>query len=489
MQTSAVESSQNVTTTDFVRKIIHFSIPSWIGFIINVGSTIIITRYFLPDAFGLINTFNATATLFMAIVCLGLDSGFMRYFYDTPDGYDRNRLFLISILIPFLILLVLSILMLTIASARLSIFIFGMDNFFIMSLLVVNVVELLVIRFVTIYYRMEGSTFLYGLLTVSMQLALKGSLVFAAFVKPDYGFAILSSVMALVCLVLVFIIFNGRRLLPSKKTYSIAEIKLLKPFFVYSIYTWPIPILLYFNILAIQLIIRSQLGNEAVGIFTSVNVFIGVIAVMQAGFATYWSGFMFENYQTQSNRIIKMHDYLSFLLIVLMVSFLLFRDLMFLLLGAKYQVSKPFFALLLLYPLLMILSETTAYGISIAKKSHLMFNITFISVALNLGIIWLLIPLWGLIGVCIGSAVSAVVLFLLQSYYAQKYYRSIEHVGRTIFALFSLVILAMGNLFFNNFFGGIAAISFVILLTAVFVYRKEISTMIIMIKKKVPETI
>lgn len=489
MQPSTDENAHIVTTAEFIRKIIHFSIPSWIGFFINIGSTIVITRYFLPDAFGLINTFNATATLIMAIVCLGLDSGFMRYFYDTPEGYDRNRLFLISILVPFLILLALSAVMLTIASAQLSIFIFGTDNFFIMSLLTVNIFELLIIRFITIYYRMEGNTFLYGMLTVSMQLALKGSLVFAAFIKPEYGFAILSSVIALVCLVTVFIVFNGKRFIPSKKTYSIAEIKLLKPYFVYSIYTWPIPILLYFNILATQIIIRSQLGNEAVGIFTSVNVFVGVIAVIQSGFATYWSGFMFENYQTQSSRIIKMHDYLSFLLIVLMVCFVLFRDLMFLLLGAKYQVSKPFFALLLLYPLLMILSETTAYGISIAKKTHLMLIITFISVMLNLTIIWFIIPQWGLIGACVGSAVLAVVFFLLQSYYAQKYYRSIEHVGRTIFTIFSLVSLAVGNLLLNDLFWGAASLSITILLTAVLVYRKEILNIINMSKRTIPEAV
>jgi O-antigen/teichoic acid export membrane protein len=321
---------------------------------------------------------------------------------------------------------------------------------------------------------MEGNTFLYAILSIAMQLALKGSLVFAALVKPDYEFAILSSVIAMISMVVVFLFFAGRTLFPSRKTYSIAEIRSLKKFFIYSLYTWPVPILLYFNILATLIIIRVKLGNDAVGIFTSVSVFVGVITVLQAGFSTFWSGYMFENYKTQVLRITRMHDYMSFFIIVLMACFVLFRDVIFLLLGAKYQVSKPFFALLLLYPLLLILSETTCYGISIAKKTELLLIVTFLSILLNLGIIWMLIPSWGLIGACIGSAVSAFVFFAVQSYFAQKYYRSIEHAGRTVFTVFSVVVLAVGNQIFNNSFGGLTALSMTGLLFAGLVYRKQI---------------
>jgi len=489
MQASPVENSENIEKTDFILKIIKFSIPSWIGFIINIVSVAIITRYFLPDAYGLINTFNASSTLIMGLVCLGLDSGFIRYFFEPPDGFNRNRLFLISILIPLLILLVLSAVSLTVASTRLSIFIFGMDNFFLMILLFGNVISLLVIRFVTIYYRMEGNTFLYAILSIAMQLALKGSLVFAALIKPDYEFAILSSVIAMISMVVAFLFFTGRTLFPSRKTYSIVEIKSLTQLFIYSLYTWPVPILLYFNTLATLIIIRVKLGNEAVGIFASVSVFIGVIAVLQAGFSTFWSGYMFENYKTQVLRITRMHDYISFFIIVLMACFVLFRDAMFLLLGAKYQVSKPFFALLLLYPLLLLLSETTCYGISIAKKTNLLLIVTFSSVLLNLGTIWLLIPSWGLLGACFGSAVAGFVFFAAQSYYGQKYYRSIEHAGRTVFTVFSIVVLAAGNLVFNNSFWGLTALSMTSILFAGLVYRKEITQIISFSKDSISGTI
>ncbi len=482
MQSRPVENSNNVEKTGFILKIIKFSIPSWIGFIINIVSVVIITRYFLPDAYGLINTFNVSSTFIMGLVCLGLDSGFIRYFFEPPDGFDRNRLILISILIPVLILLVLSAALLTVASTRLSIFIFGMDNSFLLVLLFGNVISLLVIRFVTIYYRMEGNTFLYAIFSIAMQLALKGALVFAALVKPDYEFAILSSVIAMISIVVVFLLFAGRRILPTRKTYSIVEIRSLKQLFIYSLYTWPVPILLYFNTLATLIIIRVYLDNAAVGIFSSVSVFVGVIGVLQGGFSTFWSGYMFEHYKTQVFRITRMHDYISFFVIVLMACFVLFRDVMFLLLGAKYQASKPFFALLLLYPLLLLLSETTCYGISIAKKTSLLLIVTFSSVLLNIGTIWLLIPSYGLLGACFGSAVAGFVFFGAQSYYGQKYYKSIEHCGRTFFTVLSIVVLAVGNLLLNNSFWGLIALSMTGLLLAGFVYRNEILQIISFVK-------
>jgi O-antigen/teichoic acid export membrane protein len=199
---------------------------------------------------------------------------------------------------------------------------------------------------------------------------------------------------------------------------------------------------------------------------------------------------MFENYKSQSAKIIKMHDYISLALIMVMCLFVLFREPMFYLVGKNYQASKPFFALLLLYPLLLTLSETTSYGISIAKKSNLMFLLSIICFILNIGISWLLIPSFGIVGACIGSAVSAIVFFALQSYFGQKYYRSIENTGRLIFTVSSLVLLACGNLFLSNS-PWLAFFLFIsIFFLSIFVFRKEmleIRLMLLGLKAKMVE--
>ena len=112
--------------------------------------------------------------------------------------------------------------------------------------------------------------------------------------------------------------------------------------------------------------------------------------------------------------------------------------------------------------------------ISIAKKTYLLLILTFLSTLLNLGISWMLIPSWGLIGACLGSAISGIFYFVAKSYYAQKYYKSIGHAVRTVFTVLSVIVLAAGNLLLNNSFWGIVALTMTVLLFAGLVYYREI---------------
>jgi O-antigen/teichoic acid export membrane protein len=468
----AKEKLLNTDHRSIAIKIVKFSIPSWVGFFINIFSVIILTRYFLPDVYGLINTFNATGTFLMGLVCLGLDSGFMRYFFEPPAEYDRKQLFFISMTIPVMTLLFVSLVLLIAIPSQLSKLLFGIENFFILILLAVNVVAQLITRFLTIYYRMEGNTRLYSILTIGMQVSLKGGLVFAALIKPTYEFAMLCSVIVIVLMVIVFLLLFGNKIMPEKKWINFKNIKNLRSFFRYSIYTWPIPSLLYFNIIATLILIREKLGSVEVGIFASVSVFVGIIGVLQTGFSTFWSGYMFENYKTKNHFIKQVHDYVSFFTIILMCSFLLFRDLMFLLIGKNFQNSKPFFAILLLYPLFLILSETTCYGVSIAKKTGLLLIVTVLTMVSNLAIIWIFVPSWGILAPCFGSAISGLVFFVLQTYYGQQYYTSLLSWKRTIFAILILIVLALGNLVYIDSFLSIVILVLICAVLSLVVYRE-----------------
>lgn len=458
-------------------KIIKFSIPSWVGFVINIVSAIVVTRYFLPKDYGLVNTFIASGTFLMGFVCLGLDSGFMRYFFEPPPNFDRKRLFFVSMVIPIMALVVISLIFLIAIPSQLSTFLFGIDSFFLLLLLALNVVAQVITRFLTIYYRMEGNTLLYSILTIGIQVALKGGLLIAVFIKPTYEFAILSSVIVIIIMVIVFLFLFGKKLMPEKKWATFTSIKKLGSFFRYSIYTWPIPSLLYFNIIATLILIREKLGSTEVGIFASVSIFVGIIGVLQSGFSTFWSGYMFENYKTKNHFIKQVHDYVSFFIIILMCTFLLFRDVMFLMIGKNFQDSKPFFAILLLYPLFLILSETTCYGISIAKKTGLLLIITVFTMVSNLAVIWFFVPSWGILAPCFGSAISGLIFFSVQTYFGQKYYTSILSWERTIFTIIVMIILAIGNLIYSESFLSIFILVLICCVISLIVYREIVAQM------------
>ena len=466
-----------------INKIIKFSIPSVINFVINILSAIIVTRHFNPSDYGLINTFNATSTFMMAIACLGLDSGFIRYFFDLPSGYDKKMLFLSSITIPIIALLLFSIIIFIFPN-NISSLLFGINNNFLLILLSINVFSTIIIRFLTILYRMDGNTLMYTLLIISVQVSLKGALIFAAFVKPNLFFSINSIVISTLFIVLSFIIYNYNYFKPIN-IHFITKLYNLIDFFKYSIYSWPIPTLLYFNILTTLLILRLKLGNEAVGIFSSVSVFVGLIGVLQTGFTTFWSGFMYENYQKKQTQIKKINEYVSFLTIIIFIGFIVFKDMMYLLIGKNYHETKPYFAIILIYPLMLLLSETTSYGISIAKKSGLLLVITLGTILINLTLTWVLISKLGILGVAIASGFSGIFFYLAQTYFGQKYYNSLENLNKVIFLVFMILFLSICNLIFNSSFISLLFICFLVFLITCLVYKNILKNVfdLLLIKK------
>lgn len=461
-----------------LNSVLAFSVPAWFTFVVNLAAAVVLTRHLQPEVYGVVNTFQASVTLLTFLVCVGLDNGFLRYFVEPPPGYDRHGLLVVCLAAPLTVLLIAAVLVLPFASAELPRALFALEDRALTALLVASVATGVVTRLVTVYYRMEGNAWLYGTFSVALQVMLKGSMLGAALVRPDYFTVTWVSVLAVAMGVAGFVAYHARALFPAGTLSRIGSLRKLWPVVVYSFYTWPVPVLLYSQVVLTQLIVRWTLGNDAVGLLTSVNVFVGVVTAFQAGFQTFWSGYMYRNYRREVHRIKRMHDYLSLFVLAAMAGFVLFRDQVFLLLGIDYHSTKPIFALLLVHPLLLILSETTAYGIGIAQKSQLMLVVTAVSVVANVALTWALAPALGLLGACVGSVVSGVVLFVGQTYLGQKYYSSIERPGRTAFTVVGLLALSIVNFAWTD--GGVlrVALSAACLASIVVVYRRALSEVV-----------
>ncbi len=462
---------------NIINKIVKFSIPSIVSFFINIFSAIIVTRYYSPSDYGLINTFNATSIFLMSIISLGLDSGFIRYYFDLPQGFSKKELFITSIFVPLITLIFFSLIIYIFFSKNLSILIFGFDNWYLLFLLFLNIFSSLFIRFFSILFRMDGDTFTYTVIIIGAQLALKGALIFAALIKPSLIFSLNSIVISTLFVIFGFIISYYKKFIPNQIQF-LNNLKNLFDFFKYSLYSWPVPTLLYFNSLATLLIIRNKIGIDAVGVFSSVSVFIGLIGVLQAGFSTFWSGYMYENFDKKQKQIKKINDIVLLLTVLLIVGFVIFRDLVYFLIGKNYHETKSYFAILLIYPVMLILTETTSYGISIAKKSGLLLIITFLTILFNLILTLVLVSKFEILGASLASALSGLFFFSLQTYYGQKYYRSVENINKVFLTIFYIFIIAFGNLFLNHSTLLLTIFCIIILAVILYTYKSVVGILI-----------
>lgn len=92
-------------------------------------------------------------------------------------------------------------------------------------------------------------------------------------------------------------------------------------------------------------------------------------------------------------------------------------------------------------PVLNIVSETTSKGIDIAKKNEYTLLSFIICIATNIGLCLLLIPTLGLAGAAWSNAISAIVLYILNSYFGQRYYKTILSLKKSLLGILAIIIL------------------------------------------------
>jgi len=461
-------------TDGFLKSIFKYSVSTWINFVIGFVAVIITTRVFTPEVYGIINIFNVTSTTIMSLTVLGLDSSYIRFYNEPPEKDSIKHLSFKLIIIAASITVIIGFLVTFIFYEPFSKMIFNKSSWFLSIMLFISVLSRLIFRFLNISYRMSFNVKQYTIQSVLFQLATKLFIVFAALVNPTAEVAIMFNVLGIFFLTLLYFFVQRKNIIPSKIDFCYTG---YKPVFKFAIFSAPLFLTINLKNFITQQIISSYISISAVGIYSSASYFATILTVFQGGFSTYWSAFMFANYKKEEKRIIEIHDYFIYLLLVLFIVIAASKDFIYLLIGMQYHDSKEFFALVLVYPILSMASETTMYGLSIAKKNHITFANHIIAVSSNILIALLLIRPFGLMGAAIASCLSGLILFLLNTYWGQRYYKSIKNIKKTIFGVTMIVFVSISTSFIEHSLSFLIVLLFILILDSI-IYHKEINSML-----------
>lgn len=465
------ESKKTISGVDFIKSILKFSVSSWVNFFISILSVIMTTRFFSPEVYGNITIFNTASALFMGFVCLGLDSSFMRFYNEPLEGFDVKQLLVKCMGIPILVLIGTMVIFAPIFYKNISLLLFNRISLLIIVLLCINTFSLIVLNYLAICYRISNNAKKYAIQSMLVQVFTKIFVITAALFNPSFDTIIIFNTIGVFVLTIIYYFIQKRGVLPKKINWSM---KGFSEVFKYALYTWPVVILIYFNNFFPQVIISKQLGNYELGIYASTGFFVGALAVIQNGFKTYWAAFMFGNYKTEQYKIIKVHDYIVLFVIFILGAFIIFQNVFYNLIGVQYQGSRYFFTLIMIYPLFNLISETTAYGITIAKKTKYSLIIYLISMMVNLMFCYVLVNNSGIMGIAIALMLSAILQIGLSTIVGQKYYKSINNPKKTLIAIILILFLAISNCIFADRYIIEILITFVLYGIAMILYKKEI---------------
>lgn len=444
------EKKGGIKPLDLLVSIFKYSIATWMNFIIY-GLSLLLVAWFIPsETWGQLDIFISASTLIMNVCILGLDQSFMRFFNEPPSPLDQRGLLGSCFGISSICLIAAGIFCFAVCPQQLLSIFFSesMPNIY-AAYLFINAFMAMVGRYVNLVYRMSGSIKLYTIESVLMQFFTKVFFIFGALFSVELNWLVLWAVggMSFFGIVFMVVIRKDITLKPSV-VFSSANRQLLP----YGLALMPTAVMLWLNSLFSKVYISKTIGKSQGGIFSMVSTLSNVVAIIQAGFATFWSAFIYANYKTEQEKIKQVHDYLTFIVVEFFCLLVIFEDIIFWILGGDYAKGIAVFPIMVLVPVFLIISETTVYGISIAKKPVFDTIGIGLSVVSNILFCFMLAPKFKLYGVCLALCLSNLVMFVFRTVIAQRLYRSIPSYKRTtIVCILLFVITFFGTIWAYNF--------------------------------------
>ena len=471
-----MEEKSSLSPVSLLVSILKYSIATIINFLIYGISLLLVGWLVDPAVWGKVDIFISTSTLFMNICILGLDQSFIRFFNEPPYPLDKTRLFGACFGLSTLVLIATCVISCVFFPQQvLGIFFTEKMGTIYLAMLFLNAFMAMIGRYLNIMYRMEGSIKLYTIESVAMQFFSKMFFLVAVFINPSFDAMVMWFTVGMCLFAFIFLWPNRSWVSFSPQVLFSKANRHLMP---YGLALAPTAIMLWLNSLFSKVYISKTIGDGPAGVFSMVSLLSNVVAIIQAGFATFWSAFIYANYKTEQEKIKQVHDYLTFLIVEFLCLLLAFEDVIFFFIGPAYRSGMAVFPIMLLVPVFLIIAETTVYGISIAKKPiHDTIGIG-LSVVCNILFCMLLAPKFGLYGVCMALAGANIVMFLYRTVIAQKLYCSIVSYKRTALVCIVMFVLVFAACVLNNNFVAKLAVSLMGMVVYIIIYRKQLAAAI-----------
>ncbi|MGL5988345.1 oligosaccharide flippase family protein [Cetobacterium sp.] len=464
-----------------LKKFLSFSIGGYIALAIGFFTTPIVTRMLSPEQYGTYSMLNVGVNMILLVCGLGLDQGFVRHFYEEDES-NRGKLLYNSLKIPLLLTLLGSILIL-IFKDKISLYLFGERNNFMILIFIITILLTLINKFSILAIRMAQKAKTFSILQILTQLL---NFIFIILLFKKYGnnykTLVFGGALSLITVTLVSIIlekdiwkFKGE----NEKISTKQLIEFSIPLTVTMALSWVFSS-------ADKIVIKQFSSLTELGLYAAAFKIVALLNIIQTGFTTFWTPVAYERYEKNGEDkqfFQEIHEYLSFAMFLIAIILLIGKDLLILILGPKYSAASNIMPMLTLMPIMYTISETTVIGINFKKqtKYHLYISIS-VAIFNLLGNLYL-VPKYGAKGAAISTGIAYVIFFALRTHFSLKFISYNFKLKRfyiitSLILLFSLYLTFYNDLFLKLKFG------IFLIVVVIFLYRKMLNDIYIKFIKK-----
>ena len=428
---------------------VTYSLGGFAGSLVGIFLVPLYTRVFTPDDYGVINLVQITIAFLAVFLILGTDNATGRYYLDTESDQDR-KLTASTAMIFRAIMLVAGCLVFICFSDEISQLIFNTtiySNYLIIAAAALPFVHCATLSQHMLRYNFRSTS--YVILSVA-RLLVTVTLIILLVVFWKWGITGIFAatlISSILFLLIQFFITRGyfshsfsRRRLRELLRYGVP----LVPYgiTVYLIQNCDRYFLSYFSTL-------TQVGLYSLG-----SQLASALTLLFAGTGLAWSPFIFSTYKQGGSKAVysKVIDYLVSATFFCVIGLSLFsREILLVFTTPQYfgaYIVVPFLALYLAF---YHLGLRMSFGISIARKTLHFAWISAVTAAVNVGLNFLLVPPYGMIGAAIATLICSIVWCILLVSVSQRYYRINYNLGSFLKVLgVTAAIISAGYFFFSD---------------------------------------
>ena len=457
-----------------------------INLIIGFITTPIITRMVDPDEYGMFSVFTMYSSIFVMVLCMGLDQSLVRFYYQNDSDSYKKSLLRFCFIVPFLLSIVLGFVIIIIQHYRILSFEFPSH---ITRLLIVFIVFSVWQRISILLLRIRRKSKRYAqcnILQKTVYVIISIGWVATVKSKKIEGLCI-ATILATVMSSIVATI-------SSKDQWSFLKSPALTN--KREVLKYGLPFILSMGLTTLfQAIDKISLNHycsyEEVGIYSSAMSVVHIFAIIETTFSALWGPIVIERYTKDPIETKRFVKKTSQIIIVIMfflgINLLLAKDGLVFMLGEKYRAASAILPFLIFNPIMLTISEITQCGISFSKRSHVNIFISLIACITNLLGNTILVPMFGGKGAAISTGISYIVYFAFRTAFSNKYYKVNYEIKKLIILLLCTLGFALYGTF--NSISILSIIIYIICLTALFLLYKDyiiicIDTIVKELKKK-----
>lgn len=421
-----------------VNKVLSYLLGPVGAGLLGVISLPLITWFFSIEAVGKISMLQVAASFTVLLCSLGLDQSFVREFHETDN---QPELFKTAFIPPVLFCVLILLAVVLIDETAISKLLYSDSSISLTFVSVICFFSALCSRFLSLILRMQERAIAYSMGQLLPKL---GFLLFVLTIVW-FGFSrhfsnlILANTLSVIIVLLVFV-WNTRVFLFSCLRESVDFKKLQQliryglPLIVGGLAAWGL------NVMD-KVLLRSLSNFTELGLYSVTMSIANVAILFSSVFNLIWAPLVFkwvgEN-KVDFKKIDAVSEHvLAAVFFIICLSGLLSWVLPFLL-PTDYSAIQYLISVCLVGPLFYMLSETTAVGISISRKTSLSMFASIFAMLVNATGNFLLIPQFGAGGAAVSTAIAFFILYLVRTEFSKIVWRKMPYLKSYIIAVLLL---------------------------------------------------